>query len=92
MKYLFRFVGKTVVAVILVLSVVAQAGPHSHPLDEDSALALLERTLKHDGVIRTESPWIALATAPKRQPTLIFSLSSAKTTTPSAAEIPKLVQ
>ena len=50
MKYLFRFVGKAVVAVILVLSVVAQAGPHSHPLDEDSALALLERTLKHDGV------------------------------------------
>ena len=50
MKYMFRFVGKAVVAVILVLSVVAQAGPHSHPLDEDGALALLERTLKHDGV------------------------------------------
>ena len=47
---MFRFVGKAVVAVILVLSFVAQAGPHSHPLDEDSALALLERTLKHDGV------------------------------------------
>ena len=50
MKYMFRFVGKAVVAVILVLSVVAQAGPDSHPLDEDGALALLERTLKHDGV------------------------------------------
>src|SRR5438874_13084735 len=47
---MFRFVGKAVVAVILVLSVVAQAGPHSHPLGEDGALALLERTLKHDGV------------------------------------------
>ena len=50
MNYIFRFVGKAVVAVILVLSVVAQAGPDSHPLDEDGALALLERTLKHDGV------------------------------------------
>ena len=50
MKYMFRFVGKAVVAVILVLSVVAQAGPDSHPLDEDGALVLLERTLKHDGV------------------------------------------
>src|SRR5881398_804069 len=27
-----------------------QAGPRSHVLDEDGALALLERTLKHDGV------------------------------------------
>jgi hypothetical protein len=32
------------------LSVVAQAGPHSHPLDEDGALAVLERILMHDGV------------------------------------------
>ena len=28
----------------------AQPGPRSHVLDEDDALALLERTLKHDGV------------------------------------------
>jgi hypothetical protein len=50
MNYISRFVAGAVVALILVLSVVAQAGPHSHPLDEDGALALLERTLKHDGV------------------------------------------
>ena len=50
MNYIFRFVAGAVVAVILVLPVVAQAGPHSHPLDEDGALALLERTLKHDGL------------------------------------------
>ena len=30
--------------------VTVQAGPRSHVLDEDGALALLERTLKHDGV------------------------------------------
>jgi hypothetical protein len=50
MNYIFRFVAQAVVAVTLVLAVVAQAGPHSDPLDEDGALALLERTLKHDGV------------------------------------------
>lgn len=50
MNYIFRFVTEAVVAVILVLSVVAQAGPHSHPLDEDGALAVLERILMHDGV------------------------------------------
>ena len=30
--------------------VTVQAGPRSHVLDEDGALALLERTLKHDGI------------------------------------------
>ncbi len=50
MNHIARFVAETVVAVILVLPVVAQAGPRSHVLDEDAALALLERTLKHDGV------------------------------------------
>jgi hypothetical protein len=50
MNDIFRFLAAAVVAVILVLPVVAQAGRHSHRLDEDAALALLERTLKHDGV------------------------------------------
>jgi hypothetical protein len=50
MNTITRFVAETVVAAILVLPVIAQAGPHSHPMDEDAALALLERTLKHDGV------------------------------------------
>jgi hypothetical protein len=35
---------------VLVSSVVAKPGPRSDSLDEDAALALLERTLKHDGV------------------------------------------
>jgi hypothetical protein len=50
MNCISGFSAAAVLAGILVLSVVAQAGPHSHPLDEDGALALLERTLKHDGV------------------------------------------
>ena len=48
MNYLARLIATTVAAVITV--VVAQAGPPSNLLDEDGALALLERTLKHDGV------------------------------------------
>src|SRR2546430_16357819 len=35
---------------VLVSPVGAQAGPRSHPMDEDAALALLVRTLKHDRV------------------------------------------
>jgi hypothetical protein len=50
MNYIFRFVAGAAVAIILLLPAFAHAGPHSHPLDEDAALALLERTLKHDGV------------------------------------------
>jgi hypothetical protein len=50
MNPISRFFALAVVAVFLVLPVVAQAGPHSHLLDEDAALALLERILKHDGV------------------------------------------
>lgn len=49
MNHIARFVAE-IAAVILVLPVVAQAGPRSHVLDEDGALALLERTLKRDGV------------------------------------------
>jgi hypothetical protein len=39
-----------VIAVLLVSPVVAQAGPRSHPLDENAALDLLERNLKRDHV------------------------------------------
>ncbi len=48
MNHITRLVATTVAAVITV--VVAQAGPRFHLLDEDGALALLERTLKHDSV------------------------------------------
>jgi hypothetical protein len=49
MNYIFRSVAAAL-AVILILPVVVDAGPHSHPLDEDAALALLVRTLKRDSV------------------------------------------
>src|SRR5437899_12272299 len=49
MKNKFRIVTAVVTALFLVSSVASQAA-RSHPLDEDSALALLVRTLKHDRV------------------------------------------
>ena len=49
MENKFRIVTAVVTALVLVSSVVLQAA-RSHPLDEDAALALLVRTLKHDRV------------------------------------------
>ena len=50
MDHISRFIAAAVVAVVLVSPVVVQASSRSHPLDEDAALAVLERTLKHDRV------------------------------------------
>lgn len=50
MNHISRSVAVAAVAVILILPIIVQAGPRSHPLDEDAALVLLERTLKHDAV------------------------------------------
>jgi len=49
MKNKFRIVTAVLTALVLVSSVVSQAAT-SHPLDEDTALALLVRALKHDRV------------------------------------------
>ena len=48
-NHISRLITAAVIAMVLVSPVGAQAGPRSRPLDEDGALALLERTLKHDG-------------------------------------------
>jgi hypothetical protein len=50
MNYILRSVAAAGLAAISVLPVVAHGAPCSHLLDEDAALAILERTLKHDGV------------------------------------------
>jgi hypothetical protein len=50
MSSISPFIAAAFAAVLIDLPVVAQAGPRSHLLGEDGALALLERTLKHDGV------------------------------------------
>ena len=50
MNRLSRLVAIAIVAVVLVSPVIAQSSPGSHPLNEDAALALLERTLEHHHV------------------------------------------
>ena len=49
MKNRFRIIIAIVTVLVLLSSVVSQAA-RSHPLDEDGALGLLIRTLKHDHV------------------------------------------
>lgn len=49
MKIEFRLITAAVIAAILI-SAATTEGARSHPLDENAALALLERTLKHDHV------------------------------------------
>src|SRR5262245_14395469 len=49
MKIKSRVITATVVALVLVSAAIAE-GARSRPLDEDAALALLNRTLKHDHV------------------------------------------
>ena len=48
MKIEFRLV--TAFIAVILISVALAEGARSRPLDEDAALALLERTLKHDHV------------------------------------------
>ena|SRR5215475_5088175 len=50
MKQIFPFVMAAIVAALISFPVAAGTAPRSHPLDEDTALALLESTLKHDDV------------------------------------------
>src|SRR5438046_10718052 len=49
MKNELRLITAVVIALAVVSSAVAEAAP-SRPMDEDAALALLVRTLKHDRV------------------------------------------
>jgi hypothetical protein len=52
MKRISRLIAIAVVALVLLSPVLVHAGPRSHPLSEDAALTLLERTLKRDGVYK----------------------------------------
>lgn len=49
-NHIARLITAAGIAMVLVSPVGAQAGPRSRPMDEDAALALLVRTLKHDRV------------------------------------------
>ena len=56
MKIESRVITAAVIAVVLVSAAVAE-GARPRPLDEDTALALLERTLKHDRVYDKRISW-----------------------------------
>ena len=60
MKFEFRLIRAAVIAVVLVSTVLAE-GARSHPLDEEAALALLERTLKRDRVYDKRISWDCIA-------------------------------
>jgi hypothetical protein len=60
MKIEFRLITAAVIAVVLVSAAVAE-GARSRPLDEDAALALLERTLKRDRVYEKRISWDCIA-------------------------------
>ena len=49
MKIQFRLITAAAITAVLISTTLAE-GARSRPLDEDAALALLERTLKHDRV------------------------------------------
>jgi hypothetical protein len=57
MKQIFRFMTAGVVAAVLVSPAVAHASPPSHPLNEEAALELLQRTLKRDHVYEKRISW-----------------------------------
>ena len=50
MNCFFRVDAIAVTALIVISPITAPANPRSHPLNEDAALELLQRTLKRDGV------------------------------------------
>lgn len=50
MKITFRPIITAAIIAIFLSPVAARAGAHPHPLNEDAALDLLQRTLKRDGV------------------------------------------
>jgi hypothetical protein len=50
MNHMSWLIATAVVAAILISPVIAHSSPQTHLLDEKAALALLERTLKRDGV------------------------------------------
>jgi len=50
MNCLFRVNAIVAAALIVISPITALANPRSHPLNEDAALELLQRTLKRDGV------------------------------------------
>src|SRR5438105_8841697 len=50
MSTVFRYLTTAVIALAVVSPIIDETAARGHRLDENAALGLLERTLKHDGV------------------------------------------
>ena len=61
MNRLFRFNAMAAVALALISPVLAETASWSRPLNENAALDLLERTLKHDRVYDKRISWACIS-------------------------------
>jgi hypothetical protein len=71
MKIEFRLITAAVIAAILISAAIAE-GARSRPLDEDAALALLERTLKRDHVYEKRISLICIGVRHRRDDQRLF--------------------
>jgi len=90
MKIAFRLITTAVIAVALISAAIAE-GARSRPLDEDAALALLERTLKHDHVYEKRISLDCIAYGTEETTKAYFEFVLREFTTPNAAETLKQV-
>src|SRR5206468_8655046 len=86
MNRLSRIVAIAIVAVVLVSHVIAQSSPGSHPLNEDAALALLDRTLKHDRVYANRISLDCISYITEETTNAYFQFVLRENTTPNAVE------
>jgi hypothetical protein len=90
MNKILRRVMATVSTMALLSPMIVQAGPASHPRNEDAALSLLLR-LSTTAFMRVAFHWIASLSLPKKRQTHTFSSFCGKITPLRAAAIRKLV-
>jgi hypothetical protein len=57
----FRVITAVVITAVLISPIIARAGSPAHLLNEDAALELLQRTLKHDHVYEKRISWECIA-------------------------------
>ena len=92
MKIEFRLVTAAVVATIVISTTIAQGGSRSHPLDEDAALDLLARTLKHDHVYAKRISLGCITYDTEETTDAYFQFALREKHDANAAEIPKSVR
>jgi hypothetical protein len=72
MNRIFRVNAIAAAALILISPIIARAGSRAHPLNEDAALELLQRTLKRDHVYEKRISWDCIAYATEENTNAYF--------------------